>query len=182
MIFAAICRLNGSPGPSPGAPLKSPMVSRTEPSEPTAPAPDARLMWLNKLNISARSCTFTRSVTGMFLITDRSKSAKPGPEKAFLPRSPARFVGCPAGQLTEGVQNAAGLTHCSPGSDPPSALENVCETPANGLESKFSPGRCVPDAVVPAKLNGCPPWNDIKLLICQPWLRMLGPCEDPGMS
>src|SRR6266576_3418234 len=32
MIFAASCMLNASPGPMPGAPLKSPMVSRTVPS------------------------------------------------------------------------------------------------------------------------------------------------------
>ena len=86
MIFAAICMLNGSPGPSPGAPLKSPIVSFTTPFEPTDPAPDAKFMRLNKLNISARSCNFTRSFMGMFLITDRSTSANPGPVKAFRPR------------------------------------------------------------------------------------------------
>src|SRR5947209_5138507 len=78
-ILAAICKLNGSPGPSPGAPLKSPMVSLTNPVEPTDAAPLARFFRLNKLYISARSCSRSLSVIGKFLKTDRSTSAKLGP-------------------------------------------------------------------------------------------------------
>ena len=71
--------LNGSPGPSPGAPLKSPIVSLTTPFEPTEPDPLARLIRLNTLNISARSWIRNRSLIGIFLKTDKSRSAKPGP-------------------------------------------------------------------------------------------------------
>src|SRR5947207_10055252 len=168
MIFAASCRLNGSPGPSPGAPLKSPIVSRTVPSEPTDPAPVARLIRLKTLNISARSCNFIRSVMPMFLITDRSTSPNPGPWNAFRPKFPGPDAG---------VANAFGLTHCSPGS-PPSDFEKLWETPANGLPTKSTPGRCVPAL----KLNGCPLWKDHRLLSCQPCVRIFGPCDDPGMS
>src|ERR1700680_2154149 len=113
MIFAASCILKGSPGPTPGAPLKSPMVSLPTPLEPTEPAPEARFFRLKTLNISARSCTLNRSRTGMFLNTDRSPSANPGPYSAFRPRLPAGSV-VPGQPADPGTQNAAGLTHGSP--------------------------------------------------------------------
>jgi hypothetical protein len=50
IIFATSCALRGSPGPRPGAPLKSPMVSVTKPVLPlTDPAPEARLIRLPML-------------------------------------------------------------------------------------------------------------------------------------
>src|SRR6266853_3936548 len=101
------------------------MVSPTTPFDPTEPAPVARLMRLKTLNISARNCTRSRSRIGMFLKTDKSKSAKPGPYKAFLARLPLGFV-VPAQPAAPGVQNAAGLTHGSP----PNAALNVWFTPA----------------------------------------------------
>ena len=67
MIFAASCMLNGSPAPIPGAPLKSPIVSVAVPFEFTEPGPVGRLIRLNTLYISARSCTLNRSVTEIFL-------------------------------------------------------------------------------------------------------------------
>src|SRR5947209_20606760 len=91
--------LNGSPGTIPGAPFKSPMVSLTRPNplyrglegdaqrpvagsceQPpvTDPGPEARLIRFKRLNISARNCTFTRSVTGMFL--KRSEERRVGKE------------------------------------------------------------------------------------------------------
>ena len=112
MILAASCILKGSPGPRPGAPLKSPIVSLTTPLEPTDPAPEAMFFRLNTLNISARSCTRSRSRMWMFLKTYKSKSANPGPANALRPRLPAGFV-VPA-QPGPGTQNAAGLTHGKP--------------------------------------------------------------------
>src|SRR5260370_9257879 len=113
MIFAASCMLKGSPGPRPGAPLKSPIVSFTTPLEPTDPAPEARFFRLNVLNVSARSCILNRSVMGMFLNTDRSTSATPGPETLLRDKSPAGFV-VHVQPADPGTQNAAGFTHCSP--------------------------------------------------------------------
>ena len=45
MILATSCAFRGSPGPRPGAPLKSPIVSVMKPVPPlTDPAPEARLI------------------------------------------------------------------------------------------------------------------------------------------
>ena len=101
--------LKGSPGPMPGAPLKSPMVSLTTPLLPTDPAPVARLMRLMMLYISARSCTRKRSLTVKFLKTDRSTSAKPGPDQR-VPAEVARGIGsartpCGAGDTEGGWVN-----------------------------------------------------------------------------
>src|SRR6516162_10121461 len=113
MSLMASCMLNGSPGPRPGAPLKSPMVSvtwpkaeakvqwckvkswaqvlvlglRAPPAE-TEPEPEARLMRLKRLNMSARSWTVNRSVMGTFLYTDRSTDLKLGPTNLFLETFP----------------------------------------------------------------------------------------------
>src|SRR5215469_11031286 len=105
--------LRASPGPMAGAPLKSPIVSLTRPNPPyaelegaahlwvvmsskqtspfgealpkaeSAPTPDERLMRLKRLKKSARSWILTRSVIGMFLINDRSRSPKPGAYHLF---------------------------------------------------------------------------------------------------
>src|ERR1700719_929556 len=73
-----------------------------------------------------------------------------------------------------GTQNAAGLTQGSP----PAVAEKLCETPAKGLAMRSKPGRCVP----PVMLNGCPVWKDHRELSCQPWVRIFGPQEAPGIS
>src|ERR1035437_9258951 len=140
--------------------------------KPTEPAPLARFFRLNTLNISARSCSFRRSPIEMFLITDRSTSAKPGPVNRLRERSPSGFV-VPGQPAAPGTQNAAGFTQ-----DSPTPGLNVWETPANGLAIMSSPGRCVPAS----KLNGCPLWNENRLLNCQPCVSHFGPCEEPGIS
>src|SRR5579859_1548895 len=121
--------LRASPGPIAGAPLKSPMVSVTCPKPlevvqtpvtgvapqlvPTVPTPDAKLMRLKRLKKSARSWIFTRSVIGMFLIKEKSTSAKPGPANLLRARLP-NVVGH---AVPPGEQNAAGFHHCTPGMD-----------------------------------------------------------------
>src|ERR1700719_2760727 len=106
--------LKASPGPMPGAPLKSPIVSLTVPLVPeTDPGPEARLTRLNMLYISARNCTLTLSVTGMFLMTEKSTSAKPGPTNWLRPTSPRKLV-VPGQPAQPGTQYAAGLNHCTP--------------------------------------------------------------------
>src|SRR5260370_33235182 len=72
--LTANCMLNCSPGPRPGAPLKSPMVSVTCPNplpgvkqlcatrfsvqeRPTDPTPEANFVRLQSLNIYDRSCS-----------------------------------------------------------------------------------------------------------------------------
>src|SRR6266404_5328811 len=167
MIFTASCMVNGSPGPSPGAPLKSPIVSFTTPLEPTEPAPAARLIRLKRLNISERSCTFTRSVIGMSLKTEKSTSANPGPWYLFRERLPNGVAG-------DEQLNAAGLTHCAP----PIARLNLCETPAKGSPTTSHPGRCVPEL----KLNGVPPCIVTKLVSRHPCVSNLGPQAEPGTS
>src|SRR2546430_25963 len=44
--------------------------------------------WLKTLNISARNWTLKRSLTGMFLNTEKSAFTNPGPRRIFLPASP----------------------------------------------------------------------------------------------
>src|SRR5882757_9273071 len=114
MILTASCMLKASPGPMPGAPLKSPMVSLTKPPLLTDPPPDARLIRFRRLNISALSWTLKRSVTGMFLKTERSTAPYPGPENLLRERFPRNVVG-------EEQLKAAGLTH----STPPAAAEKL---------------------------------------------------------
>src|SRR5215469_1911325 len=121
MSLMANCMLNGSPGPSPGAPAKSPAVSLTCPKppaveqwpvpvtslqeRPTAPTPWEKFLRLNRLNMSARSWNLIRSVTGIYLITDRSTSLKFGPAYLF------RETGEPAQAGSLGLQNEFGLSH-----------------------------------------------------------------------
>src|SRR5580704_1444973 len=123
MILATSCMLNGSPGPNPGAPLKSPIVSVTIPLPPTDPAPDARFLRLNTLYISARSCTRNRSVIGKFLITEKSRSLKFGPTYLFRDTSPAGDNPTHLGSTGVAVelQKTPALTHCAP----PAAAEKV---------------------------------------------------------
>src|SRR6266478_9116513 len=169
MIFTASCMLNCSPGPRPGAPLKSPIVSLTRPKLalvvqtrslgneelafnapqllPTEPGPEARLIRLKTLNMSACSRTLTRSPTGMLLKTDRSKSPKPGARNRLRARSPI----VPGA----GAANAAGFHHCVP----PFAAENEWEIPAYGLPIRSRPKRVSSD--------GCPVCQFITLLTCQ---------------
>src|SRR5277367_5836687 len=125
--------LKGSPGPIPGPPKKSPMVSVTKPLDPTDPPPVARLIRLKTLNISARSWSLKRSLIGIFFMTETSTSAKPGPENLFRDRSP---LGSSGRQVGDGTQNAAGLTHCSP-----VAGLKECDTSAKGLPIRFKPER-----------------------------------------
>src|SRR5580658_4009856 len=113
-----------------------------------------------------------RSRIEIFLITDRSTSAKAGPVYRLRERSPSGLV-VPGQPADPGTQKAAGFTHSSP-----TPAMNVWETPANGLPIMFTPGRCVPAL----KLNGCPLWNESRLLNCQPCDSHFGPCEEPGMS
>src|SRR6266404_2732012 len=61
------------------------------------------------LNISARSCSESRSLIGIFLMTD--------------------------GSMAVGLQNAAGFSHCTPGI----AELKLCDTPLNGSPIRFSP-------------------------------------------
>src|SRR5258708_37680679 len=103
MIFNPSCKLNASPGPMPGAPFQSPMVSAVTPSPlpalqtrslwrgevegPTVPQPllgGARFFLLNRLKNSIRNCAFTLSVIFVFLITEKSVEAYPGPYRKFL--------------------------------------------------------------------------------------------------
>src|SRR5262249_30269453 len=102
MILIASCMLKASPGPIPGAPLKSPMVSLTKPNplkfgsvtgrhlpplpavppQPpvgTDPGPEARLTRLKRLNISPRSCTCSRSRIGTSFKIEKSTLPYPGP-------------------------------------------------------------------------------------------------------
>src|SRR5215469_16858557 len=92
------------------------MVSLTTPLDPTAPAPVARFFRLNTLNISARSCSLNRSLMGMVLNTDKSKSANPGPTNAFRARLPAGSV-VPGQPGAPGTQKATGLTQGKPPCD-----------------------------------------------------------------
>src|ERR1700757_347923 len=129
MIFSANCVLNASPGPSPGAPLKSPIVSVTWPKPffvvqtpvvgsgaqlvPTAPTPEAKFLLLNRLNISTRNCALNRSVIEMFLITEKSNSWNAGPAYWLRLRFPPLYG--PFGQEPiPGLQNAAGFHHWTP--------------------------------------------------------------------
>src|SRR5579864_7452501 len=129
MIFSANWVLNASPGPNPGAPLKSPIVSVTWPKPlavvhtpvvgsgpqlvPTEPTPEAKFLLLNRLNISTRNCALNRSVIGMFLITEKSNSWNAGPANWFRLRFPPAKD--PVGhEPTPGLQNAAGFHHCTP--------------------------------------------------------------------
>src|ERR1035441_15280 len=109
----------------------------------------------------------------MFLNTDTSTSAKPGPTSAFRLRLPAGSV-VPAQPADPGTQKAAGLTHGSP----PTATLKAWLTPAYGFPTIFMPGRCVPAL----KLKGWPLCSDKKELTCQPCVSHLGPWEDPGRS
>src|SRR5262249_31918793 len=69
--FSASCTLNGSPGPMPGDPRESPIVSPMRPSPPPTRLPGcARLTRLKMLNISRRSCARTWFCNGMFLNTE----------------------------------------------------------------------------------------------------------------
>src|ERR1700731_783859 len=126
MILTASCILKASPGPIPGAPLKPPIVSLTNPNPgsvqvaPTTfvpqlaltdPGPEARLIRFRRLKVSMRNWILTRSVIGMFLNTERSTSPKPGPRRVFLAR-----VGVPGPARA----NADGFHHCSP----PAEAEN----------------------------------------------------------
>src|SRR5213080_454170 len=169
MIFTASCMLNCSPGPRPGAPLKSPIVSLTRPKLalvvqtrllsngelasnapqllPTEPGPEARLIRLKTLNMSACSRTLTRSPTGMLLKTERSQSPKPGARNRLRARSPT----VPGA----GAANAAGFHHCVP----PPAAEKWWETPANGSPITSRPKRTSSD--------GCPLCQFMTLLTCQ---------------
>src|SRR5580704_18295073 len=176
MTLPTSCMLKGSPGPMPGAPLKSPMVSLTTPLLPTDPAPVARLMRLVVLYISARSCTRKRSLTVKFLKTDRSTSAKPGPTNALRPRLPAGLV-VPGQPAAPGTQKAAGLTHCSP----PMARLKLVLIPENGLPITLRPGRCVPEGSGPGKLKGWPLCSETNVLTCQPLVSNLK-CRLPGTS
>src|ERR1700722_16933397 len=178
MTFPTSCRLNGSPGPIPGAPLKSPMVSLTTPVLPTENAPDERLIRLKRLYISARSCTQNRSLTVKFLNTEKSTSANPGPLNTLRPTSPLGSV-VPGQPTAPGTQKVAGLIHCSP----PMARLKARFTPAKGLPIRFNPGRCVPEGSLPVSmLKGWPVEAVIKVLNCQPFVSHRGPWEEPGMS
>src|SRR5579859_3695116 len=97
----------------------------------TAPTPDAKLMRLKRLNISARNCKDTRSLMAMFLMTETSTSLKLGPTNLL------RETGAPAHPGSLGLQNAEGLSHCTPGN----AELKLCETPENGSPMRFSPDR-----------------------------------------
>src|SRR5215510_13619750 len=90
------------------------------------------------LNMSARSCRDKRSLMGMFLITDRSTSLKFGPGNLFLemvgPVQPGS-VKPVDGSTADGLQNAAGFSHCSPGIE----ASKLCDTPLKGLLRRTSP-------------------------------------------
>src|SRR5689334_4252524 len=81
----ASCILKGSPGPIPGCPDEAPTVDAMSPNElPTRALGCAILTRLKILNISARNCTLNRSLIGMFLKTERSIVASPGPYTEFF--------------------------------------------------------------------------------------------------
>src|SRR5882724_9435527 len=148
----ASCMLNCSPGPSPGAPLKSPIVSVTCPNPalhtcavksswqlvPTEPTPDAKLTRLSMLNMSARNCSEKRSLIGMFLMTETSTSLKLGPGNLLRETGPPAHPGSGkfvTGFFSLGLQKAEGFNHCKPGTLGSNLLEPVVALPPR----KFSP-------------------------------------------
>src|ERR1700740_2265793 len=116
-------------------------------------------MRLNRLNMSARSCSDRRSLMGIFLITDRSTSLKFGP--TYLLRDTVAPVQLGSGSLVAGfsavgLQNAAGFNHCTPGIE---ALK-LWETPANGSPTWTKPDR--------TSSYGWPEWKFMIELTCHP--------------
>jgi len=68
--------LNASPGPMPGAPFQSPMVSAVMPRPlPLVVLGGARFTRLNRLNISIRNWVLMRSVLFVFLMTEKLTNA-----------------------------------------------------------------------------------------------------------
>src|SRR6266436_767913 len=156
--------LNCSPGPRPGAPLKSPMQL-----VPTEPTPDAKLFLLKMLNISARNCSESRSLIGIFLMTDRSTSLKLGPTNLFRDTGPPVQPGSgnPVdGSMAVGLQNAAGFSHCTPGI----AELKLCDTPLNGSPIRFSPES--------VSSYGWPEWKFIMVLTCHPFTKRPSHAEE----
>src|SRR5207237_6556771 len=90
---------------------------------PTEPGPEARLIRLKTLNMSACSRTLTRSPTGMLLKTERSQSPKPGARNRLRARSPT--------VQGAGAAKAAGFNDCVR----PPAGDKWCETAAYGALS-----------------------------------------------
>src|SRR5690348_17216238 len=86
----------------------------------------------------------------------------PGPQVPF-PTPPA---------VTSLMQKDAGLIQVTPVKL--AVFWKLWDTPANGSPMMSYPGR--------TWSIGCPPWNVIRLLTDQPCVRILGPCEEPGMS
>ncbi len=88
---------------------------------------------------------------GMFLITETSTSLKLGPTNLL------RETGPPVQPGSLGLQNAAGLSHCTPGI----AELKLCDTPLNGSPIRFSPES--------TSSNGWPEWKFMMVLTCQPF-------------
>lgn len=63
-----------------------------------------RFVWFRALKNSALNCNPTRSLSDVFLVSERSTVSSPGPRKVPLPRLPH--------VRTVGNVNAAGSNHC----------------------------------------------------------------------
>src|SRR5260370_36264140 len=97
------------------------------------------------LNISARNCSESRSLIGIFLMTDRSTSLKLGPTNLFRDTGPPvqPGPGNPVdGSMAVGLHDAAGVSHCTPGI----AEVKLCDTPLNGTPLRVSPSLASSDS------------------------------------
>src|SRR5258707_14679689 len=109
MILPASCTLKGSPGPMPGAPaLLRVDVLRPNVDEDSVPTPGlARLVRLNRWNISARNGRLMPSRIIVFFTTAASTVANAGPRNTLR---------CSGPRLPAGAGlNAADGNHCSCG-------------------------------------------------------------------
>src|SRR3954451_16806380 len=109
---------------------------------------------------------------GVFLKTERSASAKPGPKKLLR----RKFHQVPAA----GSANDAGLNHCTKREPPTFWI--LWLTPAKGVATLA--GRwlysLVPEVSVPVKrLIGCPPFSVMTEFNTQPCVSSDGP-RNPG--
>src|SRR5579864_497883 len=71
---------------------------------PMSPVGLYRLVRLNRLKASARNCTFRRSVTCVFLNSDKSKSLNAGPRKALRLRFPLVAKGTQGVPIKKGTR------------------------------------------------------------------------------
>src|SRR5262249_60325884 len=127
----------------PGGVVRRCRALRPQPPVGTDPGPEARLTRLKRLNISARSCTFSRSRIGTSFKIEKSTLPYPGPwnllrdtlPKSSTPPCESPTLGPVGHDPTPAAQYAVGLINCLP----PPLTENLREDPTTAPLNKLSP-------------------------------------------